>query len=205
MDVSLVGRVIRMTTPSDVSFPRHHAGRGPVKAVFLVGFMGAGKTSVGSALASSLGWRFVDLDARIVAKTGRTVAEIFQADGEASFRRLEHEELRLLLAELNTANTVASLGGGAWMQSANVAALQEASLPVLFLDAPVEELWQRCLPEQGMRPLLQSEADFRRLYEARRAAYEIGTLRVETQGRSVEEVASYIGLLLGLAGTNATT
>src|SRR5882672_9348120 len=93
-----------MTTPSEMSFPRATAEHDPARAVFLVGFMGAGKTSVGSALASALGWRFVDLDARIVAKTGRTVAEIFQADGEASFRRLEHDELPLLLAELNTAN-----------------------------------------------------------------------------------------------------
>jgi shikimate kinase len=91
------------------------------------------------------------------------------------------------------------------MQSANTAALRQASLPVLFLDAPVEELWQRCLPEQKTRPLLQSEEGFRELYLARRKAYAENTLRVDTQGRSIEEVASQIRLLLGLAGTNATT
>ena len=69
-------------------------------AVFLVGFMGAGKTSVGRALADSLGWRFVDLDERIVACTGRTVAEIFTQAGEAAFRQMEHDELRVLLGEL---------------------------------------------------------------------------------------------------------
>lgn len=167
--------------------------------------MGAGKTSVGCALAAALGWRFVDLDARIVARTGRSVAEIFQQDGEASFRQMENDELRRLLAEINTSKTVASLGGGAWMQAENVAALREASVPVLFLDAPVEELWRRCLPEQETRPLLQNEGDFRQLYEAPRPAYRDATLRVETQGRTIEEVAQDIALLLGLAGTRATT
>ena len=198
-------------TPSDVSFPsnaslkRDRGDSGSLKAVFLVGFMGAGKTSVGQALAKALGWRFLDLDARIEARTGRCVADIFAQDGEGSFRKMEHNELRSLLGELDTANTVASLGGGAWMQSANTALLRSASLPVLFLDAPVEELWQRCLPEQKARPLLQGEEAFRELYAARRKAYAEGTLRVETQGRSIDEVASQIQLLLGLAGTNATT
>jgi shikimate kinase len=194
-----------MTTPSDMSFPRPPLERGPVRSVFLVGFMGAGKTSVGQALATALGWRFVDLDARIVARMGRSVAEIFEQEGEASFRHRETDELRRLLAELDTENTVVSLGGGAWMQAANVDLLREASLPVLHLDAPVEELWQRCLPEQKTRPLLQSEEAFRELYAARRKAYAEGTLPVETQGRSIPEVASQIQLLLGLAGTGATT
>jgi shikimate kinase len=200
-----------MTTPSDVSFPadaslrKIAALRTPTKAIFLVGFMGAGKTSVGQVLAATLGWRFVDLDTRIVARIGRSVGEIFTQDGEPAFRKMEHDELRTLLGELDTANTVVSLGGGAWMQSANTALLRESSLPVLFLDAPVGELWQRCLPEQKTRPLLQSEKTFRELYEARRKAYAEGTLLVETQGRSIEEVASQIRLLLGLAGTNATT
>ncbi len=194
-----------MTTPSDVSFPRLPTGSGPVRAVFLVGFMGAGKTSVGQALAAGLGWRFVDLDARIVARMGRSVAEIFETEGEANFRQLETYELARLLKELDAENTVVSLGGGAWTQDSNVALLREASLPVLHLDAGVEELWQRCLPERGSRPLLQSEEAFRELYAARRKAYTSGTLLVETQGRSIAEVARNIQLLLGLAGTNAST
>jgi shikimate kinase len=194
-----------MTTPSDVSLPLPPAASGLIRGVFLVGFMGAGKTSVGQVLAKSLGWRFVDLDARIVTRTGRTVAEIFAQDGETSFRKMETDELRCLLAELDTNKTVVSLGGGAWTQAANVDLVRKASLPVLHLYAPVEELWQRCLPEQGTRPLLQNENAFRELYAARRKAYDAGTLTVETQGRSINEVAAQIQLLLGLAGTNATT
>ncbi len=194
-----------MTTPTSVSSLPATPERGPVKAVFLVGFMGAGKTSVGCALAAMLGWRFVDLDERITARTGRSITEIFQRDGEESFRQVESDELWRLLGELHTTYTVASLGGGAWMQAENTEALRRASLPVMFLDAPVEELWRRCLPEQGTRPLLQNEDAFRQLHEARRAAYRYATQRVETQGRSVEEVARHIALLLGLAVTGSST
>jgi shikimate kinase len=190
---------------SEVSPPWPDSARVQIKAVFLVGFMGAGKTSVGQTLASSLSWRFVDLDSRIVSKSGRSVAEIFEQDGEAAFRRMEHNELRSLLTALDATGAVVSLGGGAWMQQANSKLLKAASHPVLFLDAPVKELWQRCLPERGTRPLLQSQDAFEQLYAARRKAYAEGTTLVDTQGRSIDEVARQILLLLGLAGTNATT
>src|SRR6516225_5616417 len=71
----------------------------PVRALVLVGFMGAGKTSVGQALSAQLGWRFEDLDDRVEAREGRTVPEIFRDSGEAEFRRAEHAALRELLAE----------------------------------------------------------------------------------------------------------
>jgi shikimate kinase len=167
--------------------------------------MGAGKTSVGQILAGTLGWRFVDLDARIVARTGRSVAEIFEHEGETIFRQLETDELQRLLGELSREKMVVSLGGGTWMQNANVTLLADASHPVIHLDAPVEELWQRCLPEHGTRPLLKSHEAFRELYAVRHKAYGSGTLRVETQGRSIDGVALQIQLLLGLAGTNVTT
>ena len=173
--------------------------------IFLVGFMGAGKTSVGHALAKTLGWRFVDLDERIVLRAGRSVAEIFAQEGETKFREMEHAELRRLLDEFQSENTVVSLGGGAWTQPTNVALITKASLPVFFLDAPVEELWRRCRPEHGLRPLLQDKIGFSNLYTARRPAYLDGTLRVETHERSVEEVARHIALLLGLAGTASAT
>jgi len=69
-----------------------------VRAVILVGFMGAGKTSVGRALGGRLGWRFQDLDERVQAREGRSVADIFRESGETEFRRAEHAALRELLA-----------------------------------------------------------------------------------------------------------
>src|SRR6202051_3487646 len=71
-----------------------------VRAVFLVGFMGAGKSSVGRVLAQRLNWIFEDLDDRIEAREGRTVAEIFRDSGESEFRRAEHAALEQVLAEL---------------------------------------------------------------------------------------------------------
>src|SRR2546423_14156771 len=85
-----------------------------LRAVILVGFMGAGKTSVGRALGDRLGWRFQDLDDRVRAREGRTVAEIFRESGETEFRRVEHAALRELLAETEVGTPmVLALGGGA--------------------------------------------------------------------------------------------
>src|SRR5271169_5659788 len=70
-----------------------------VKAVVLVGFMGAGKSSVGAALSRRLGWPFEDLDERIQAREQPSIEEIFRLSGEAVFRRLEHEALRSLISE----------------------------------------------------------------------------------------------------------
>ena len=194
-----------MTTPSvDVSSSASNAPQ-TTNAIFLVGFMGAGKTSVGRALAKDLGWEFVDLDERIAARAGRSVAAIFTEDGEAAFRRMEHDELRALIGELHLGNKIVSLGGGTWAQPSNVALLKSSSLPVIFLDAPVEELWRRCKSQQGLRPLLKKESDFRDLYSARCSAYAKSTLRVETHEKSVEDVARRIALLLGLAGNPHTT
>ena len=71
------------------------------RAVFLLGFMGAGKTSVGKALARRLGWRFVDLDQQIEMRAGQPIGEIFAAYGEHAFRTMETVALRQLLAELS--------------------------------------------------------------------------------------------------------
>jgi shikimate kinase len=168
-------------------------------ACFLVGFMGAGKTSVGQRLAHDLGWRFVDLDDRIVRADGRTVPEIFRAEGEAEFRAKETAALQLLIGELGLQPTVIALGGGAFAQPANVTLIHGTKLPVVFLDAPVEELMNRCRPEAGQRPLFQDENQFRQLYEERRSAYMKAGLCVDTSGQSVSEVASEVASLLGLA------
>jgi shikimate kinase len=168
-------------------------------ACFLVGFMGAGKTSVGQRLAHDLGWRFVDLDDRIVAADGRSVAEIFRTEGETPFRAKETAALEMLIGELGLQPTVIALGGGAFAQAPNVALIRGTKLPVIFLDAPVEELMDRCRLQAGQRPLFQDENQFRQLYEQRRSAYMEAGLCVDTSGQSVSEVASEVASLLGLA------
>lgn len=171
------------------------------RAVVLVGFMGAGKTSVGSALAARLGWRFVDLDDRIVAREGRPIAAIFQQAGEPAFRRAETRALAELLQQLpGSGACVLALGGGAFTREENIELLERHGSSVVFLDAPLEELRRRCAPEGELRPLFRDENQFRQLYEARRGHYMRAALRVDTGAKSVEQVASELVALLQLDG-----
>jgi shikimate kinase len=179
------------------------AGNRQLGAVFLVGFMGAGKTSVGRALGQRLNWIFEDLDDHIERREGRTVAAIFRDSGESEFRRAEHNALKHLLDELRSGSTrIIALGGGAFVQPGNASLLKASEVPTVFLDAPVEDLWQRCsrqASEDGTeRPLLRSREQFRQLYELRRPGYARASLRIQAGNRSVEAIAAEIAEKLGL-------
>lgn len=172
-------------------------------SVVLVGFMGAGKSSVGRVLARHLNWSFEDLDDRIAAREGRTVAEIFRDSGEGEFRRAEHAALQHALQELQSGGArIIALGGGAFAQEENAALLKASGAPTVFLDAPVEELWQRCCVQKGEagteRPLLRTLEQFRQLYQTRRTSYSKATLKIATGGRPVEAIAAEITETLGL-------
>jgi len=171
---------------------------GGVRTVFLVGFMGAGKTSVGRALSKRLHWAFEDLDDRIQLREGRTIEEIFRDQGEAAFRRAENEALQEVLANLGSVHRIIALGGGAFAQGENVAMIEKAKLPAIFLDAPVEELFRRCTQESRTRPLCRDAKQFRELYESRRASYRKATWRIETNGKDVETVAAEVACRLGI-------
>jgi shikimate kinase len=164
-----------------------------VRAVFLVGFMGAGKTSVGRALGRYLGWRFEDLDDRIQARERRTVPEIFEDSGEAGFRQAEGAALRELLEAIDSGPPlIAALGGGAFVQDEIASRLAESGAVTVFLDAPADELWRRCGSDVVERPLRREESEFRRLYEARRPRYLQASLKVETGGKTIEQIVREI-------------
>jgi shikimate kinase len=178
------------------------AGRRPttVRAVVLVGFMAAGKTSVGRALARWLRWTFEDLDDRVEARERRRIGEIFREAGEAEFRRAEHQALREALAQAETGPArILAVGGGAFVQPENASLLDHPETPTVFLDAPVDELWRRCVADAVDRPLRRKEDEFRRLYEARRPRYLCARLRVETGGREIERIVDEIVNGLGLS------
>ncbi len=174
-----------------------------VRAVVLIGFMGAGKTSVGRALSEHLGWRFEDLDERIERRERQKVPEIFRDSGEPAFRQAEHAALRELLGELNAGEErVVALGGGAFAQNENVRLIERAGVPTVFLDASVEELWHRC-QEQAMRqgierPLLRNVESFRELYQVRRPHYLKASLWQDTGGKTVAEISAEVVQALGL-------
>jgi shikimate kinase len=165
--------------------------------------MGAGKSSVGRALGQRLNWLFEDLDDRIERREGRTVAEIFRDAGESEFRRAEHAALEHVLEELRGGGSrIVALGGGAFVQKANAELLQAAGVPTVFLDAPVDELWQRCRKQANEagaeRPLLGSRDRFGELHATRRRAYLKASLKIETGGRTVDEIAAEVADVLGL-------
>jgi len=176
----------------------HSLGK-PVRPVtiFLVGFMGAGKTSVGRRLSHRLGWAFEDLDDRIQTRTGRSIAEIFRESGEAEFRRVEHAALRELIAEVSSSPRIVALGGGAFAQTENAAVLEKSGAPVVFLDGPADELFRRCEQEHTERPLRHDARRFRELYEQRRAFYLKAAWRVDTGGKDLDTVAAEVACSLG--------
>jgi shikimate kinase len=169
-----------------------------MRTVFLVGFMGAGKTSVGRALSRRLGLPFEDLDERIQQREGKTIEQIFRESGEAVFRKAETAALRELLEELRHSTCVVALGGGAFVESDNLKLIDGVEVSSIFLDAPVEELLRRCEEEQKERPLRQNPKQFRELYEERRRSYMKAARRIETSGKDVDTVAAEVACSLGL-------
>lgn len=164
-------------------------------AVFLVGFMGSGKSSVGAELARRLGWEFIDLDKRIESHANKTIAEIFRDAGEASFRQLETMELCELLKSQSRSSVIA-LGGGAFVQPQNRDLLRRHR--TVFLDAPVEELWRRGSGEPTARPLRQNQEQFALLYGQRLPYYKEATITVNTGGQDVTSVCTEIEQALKL-------
>ena len=165
------------------------------RRVFLTGFMGAGKTSVGEALATRLGWRFHDLDRVIEARERRSVAEIFAATGEGGFRRSEAAALAALLAE-EAEPMVLALGGGTFVQEPNRRLLENADGVTILLEADVDELKRRCSRPGAVRPLAADAIRFAQLLEERRPAYAHARHRVQTGGKEIGQVVQEIVLLL---------
>ena len=150
--------------------------------LYLVGFMGAGKTSVARGLGKRLGWRVEDVDERIEARERRTVATIFAQEGEPRFRQVERDVVGELLP---MRDTVVATGGGTFAEPDNRSAML-ADGAVAWLDAPFERLVER-VPPDGRRPLAADRAQMQRLYEVRQLAYRQAHLRVDAT-RPVEEI-----------------
>lgn len=167
---------------------------GPVpirRLVFLVGFMGSGKTTVGRSLAGRLGWKFVDLDEQIEQRLGRTIPQIFSDQGEPYFRQAEGAMLEEVLAEAEQAPTVVALGGGTLTQPENVARIRANGGITIWLRCELDELWRRCSTMTN-RPLFHDPASFQELYRWRLPHYQQADFAVEVSGRSLASTVESI-------------
>jgi shikimate kinase len=145
--------------------------------IYLVGFMGSGKSTIGRLLADRIGWHFVDLDAEIEATEQMSILEIFETRGEAEFRRIEREKMRALVRAIESGRpTVLALGGGAIVQPENYALVENNGITI-WLDCPFETVRRRVEPASD-RPLARDPASFAQLYETRRESYARADYRV---------------------------
>ncbi len=155
--------------------------------VFLVGLMGAGKTTVGRALAKKLNKRFIDSDHEIEARTGASIPLIFEIEGEESFRQREVEAIRELTAQ---DDIVLATGGGAILKEENRACLK-ARGTVIYLRASVNSILQRTSHDKS-RPLLQTPDPRKRIEELARAREpyycEVADIIVETGRTNIQSL-----------------
>lgn len=172
--------------------------------VLLIGFMGAGKTTVGKLLAERLGYQFVDTDDLIGQRAGKPIPRIFVEDGEARFRELETEVIRSLRERTHH---VIALGGGAVKREENLSLLKAAGT-IVYLIASPEELARRIHAMPGVRPLIDGDGARKTLPEVEERVRELLAERlplyeraadvvIETTGLTVEEVCQRVVRRLG--------
>jgi shikimate kinase len=150
--------------------------------LYLVGFMGAGKTTVGAALGARIGWRSEDIDERIEARERRSVAAIFVQEGEAYFRQAERNVLSDLLP---LRHVIIATGGGTFSDPGNRAVMLSDGA-VAWLDLPLSRVIER-IPPDGRRPLAADLVQMEQLYLQRRVAYAEAHVRIDA-ARPVEEI-----------------
>lgn len=163
----------------------------PVERVVLVGFMAAGKTSVGRRLAQALGWDFVDFDAIIEARTGASIPEIFSTQGEAAFRAMEAR----LTDEFGCARHAVLAPGGGWVTQPDLMDRLGPGSLVVWLRISAEEAVRRALADSVHRPLLAGADPLgkaRLLLAEREQFYYLADTTLDVDGRTIDQVAGAI-------------
>jgi shikimate kinase len=160
--------------------------------VYLTGYMGAGKTTIGRELSRQLACPFFDLDNVIESKHKRSIVEIFTNEGEENFRLVELESLRNLL--MKDGRFVLALGGGSLLTEEARILVENRKMESIYLCAPVEELWRRCTDkttanQQRVRPLVAlGETAFRERFLQREQNYKCAKFTIETIEKSIDQV-----------------
>ena len=154
--------------------------------LYLVGFMGAGKSTIARVAGRRLGWRVEDIDERIEARERRSVAAIFAQNGEAHFRQLERQVLGELLPQRHV---IIATGGGTFVEPDN-RALMLSDGAVAWLDVPLGQVLKR-VPNDGRRPLAADRTAMEQLYQRRQLAYAEAHVRIDSS-RPVQEVVELL-------------
>jgi shikimate kinase len=155
--------------------------------------MGAGKSTIGKALAKRLGYEFIDSDEIIESIAGKSIPHIFAEVGEAEFRRLEREALKSMSGR---SRLVASLGGGAYVAEENRRILRDIGISI-WIDCPFDLCWSR-VSKETHRPLLKSYTEMAALLETRKPCYGQADLKIEIGSRPPAKVVREIIEVLGL-------
>jgi shikimate kinase len=159
--------------------------------IYLVGFMGSGKSIVGRALADELGWHFLDLDAEIERRESTTISRIFETHGEAVFRRLESDALHTVVRSIQSGRPhVVSLGGGAFLSEENFDLVSNHGVSV-WLDSPLQTI-ERRIAHEDHRPLARDREQLRALFEARRPGYSRADYRIEIASDAAADAVAEI-------------
>ncbi len=170
-----------------------HAWQVQQLKIFLVGFMGAGKTTLGRLLAARLGWPFHDVDTAVEESEGASVLRIFRERGEPYFRGAEIRALQALAAEPGPA--VIACGGGTFCDAGNQEVMRAHGLSV-WVDTPFETIWARREALARERPLAGSESGMRALYTRRLPFYRMAAIRVAAVGKPADLLADDVMMLL---------
>ena len=170
----------------------------PVPNIFLTGFMGSGKTTIGRMAARSIGFTFYDIDEIIETQTGKVIPDIFRLDGEPFFRAMERQILEALAQKKNV---VVSLGGGTLIYPENIATVKSSGI-LIYLSAEPEEIWER-VKSTNKRPLLQKSdgtivgendaiGHIEGLLNVRLSGYQCADVIIHTDNKTEEEVLAMI-------------
>lgn len=159
--------------------------------LYLVGFMGSGKSAVGHLLADELGWSFADIDEDIEQAEHTSIADIFDTRGEQEFRILERDAIRKRVRDVEHGKPmVLALGGGAFVDPENRKLLEERGVTI-WLDCPFPRICAR-LNGQTQRPLARDPEKFRQLFDNRRDCYSQAEYRIEADTDDASAIVTEI-------------
>jgi shikimate kinase len=156
--------------------------------IYLIGFMGSGKSTVGKILSEKLKMEFVDIDKEIEKQEKTTIKQIFKEKGEKHFRELERKKLEEFLSKNNF---IVSTGGGLGANLENIKKMKESGV-VVWLDVSLDEVLKRCANDED-RPLLKMPVkDLQDLYEERKNVYKLANIHIKAEKKSPEKIAEEI-------------